>query len=607
MAVFAGSWHAIGENAPEFGAAREYDHGGVPMVVTHFEPHDLAIEILPGWERTSGLWLSLPEHPNVLRAVARCSGRLAMSRGRIEGAVTSSADAVLGAATRDSASAIEVTEPRSNTPMTALLLRFAAIDTILAEPYGDTDDRRKIDDFATWGLQLVDVAGVIARHVLRSEWHWLMNPLITLDRERQVRVGFLPVTHAATPVVDERHLVRFVGSSLERLWRCRKRGSSTRLGRVVARSVHARPRKRFATLSELRSALVRAGAYADTTRDGEVLEVWNLVERGYGRLALHDHAGALACFEQALAIDGTCTQAIYGRSEATDTRPSRSVVPWTPPPDEPPPPLLPWSTTRDEGQRFESEHRFREALRLYWQVEPASPDEVVALHLAISRCYVALTEWDQVVQSARKVVAIDPAHHEASSMIVHALVVMKRPHDALPITDAFVRAAPASGRAHYLRGRCQYALRQLHEARESFDRACTLEPTLVEALLLRREVDRSLGHVRATVGSQPAVMAIVPDRLAEIRPMLADGRVREAIALLRREAYRDDALAQMVLAGCLHHIRDLYNALTVYLRVEDVFPEYRHDAMLGRARVMTDLGRPDEAIALVDLASSTPA
>jgi hypothetical protein len=75
-----------------------------------------------------------------------------------------------------------------------------------------------------------------------------------------------------------------------------------------------------------------------------------------------------------------------------------------------------------------------------------------------------------------------------------------------------------------------FALRRFVEARDAFQRASGLP----EALLMRREVDRCMKELRATVGVDAPIQLVVPEHLAELRTLLVDGRLDAAIDFLRR-------------------------------------------------------------------------
>lgn len=63
---------------------------------------------------------------------------------------------------------------------------------------------------------------------------------------------------------------------------------------------------------------------------------------------------------------------------------------------------------------------------------------------------------------------------------------------ALSAADRWVAVSPARGLAHYVRGRCLVVLGRREEARDSFERAGSLQPRFLEAQVLRQELQRCL-------------------------------------------------------------------------------------------------------------------
>jgi tetratricopeptide (TPR) repeat protein len=149
---------------------------------------------------------------------------------------------------------------------------------------------------------------------------------------------------------------------------------------------------------------------------------------------------------------------------------------------------------------------------------------------------------------------------------------------------------PEDGASHHLRGKALLGLGRIDEARAAFDRACTLKPQLLEAMLLRGACDRAMTTAREATG----VAKPITDQLAELRDVLVDGRVVDAIQMLRRPAYDDDHTAQLLLAELLCSDDRHDDAFAIYDRLAT--PE----AHLGRARALIALDRPAEALAALD-------
>jgi hypothetical protein len=130
-------------------------------------------------------------------------------------------------------------------------------------------------------------------------------------------------------------------------------------------------------------------------------------------------------------------------------------------------------------------------------------------------------------------------------------------------------------------------LKRFVEAREAFDRACTLEPKRVEAMLLRHEADRMVRRIAGVVGVARPMHLDLPEHLASLRDPLAAGRVDEVIPIL--EAMPDDD-AQLVLAECFAYVQRYEEALVTYRRVGR-----RARATEGIVRALLFLDRAGEA------------
>jgi tetratricopeptide (TPR) repeat protein len=162
--------------------------------------------------------------------------------------------------------------------------------------------------------------------------------------------------------------------------------------------------------------------------------------------------------------------------------------------------------------------------------------------------------------------------------------------DALGQADQWLATEPDEPRAHHVRGKALLALGRLPDARAAFDRACTLRPQLLEAMVLRREVDRVMAATKASAGIANPMALSLPDHLADLRDVLVSGRIVDAIQLLRRPAYDDDTVAQLLLAELLCTDDRHDDALAIYDRIDS------DEARLGKARALLSLARPAEAL-----------
>jgi len=138
---------------------------------------------------------------------------------------------------------------------------------------------------------------------------------------------------------------------------------------------------------------------------------------------------------------------------------------------------------------------------MYMRPEPIIEDR--ASRVPVPRVFQHVYERlhpPQVVRSIEPAPPVGTPHEQ-----VEDLLHRRRYHDALDKVDSIVASAPDEPRAHHLRGKALLALGRLPDARAAFDRACTLQPKLLEAMLLRREVDR--GSIPA---DRPAASRVSP-------------------------------------------------------------------------------------------------
>ncbi len=166
---------------------------------------------------------------------------------------------------------------------------------------------------------------------------------------------------------------------------------------------------------------------------------------------------------------------------------------------------------------------------------------------------------------------------------------------ALPAHPA-LQLSPA--RASYLEGREHFLHRRLHEAQICFASAILLDPMMLEAQLLRREVDRTLARVRATTGTPNAMPIDVPAALRDVRELVVAGRIRDAIAALSTEAYAANVDAALFRARLLALDGQYALAASAYAAIDD--GPHVDEARLGLARVTIDRGKPDAALAILD-------
>ncbi len=167
---------------------------------------------------------------------------------------------------------------------------------------------------------------------------------------------------------------------------------------------------------------------------------------------------------------------------------------------------------------------------------------------------------------------------------------------ALGLADSMISRFPTSGLAHYRRGRCLFGLGRLLEAREVLERAQVLDPQLLDAMLLRREVDRALGKVRAVVGSAFPQQLAIPEHLPEVKAAMARGSIPDAVSWLEGHEIGDGE-ARLLLGQLLIGQERYLDAVRAFERVGG---EQAHVAHVGKARALAAMGRGEEALRLLD-------
>jgi tetratricopeptide (TPR) repeat protein len=168
---------------------------------------------------------------------------------------------------------------------------------------------------------------------------------------------------------------------------------------------------------------------------------------------------------------------------------------------------------------------------------------------------------------------------------------------APPLTPPIpIPMSPA--RVAYLEGRALFLQRKLHDARVCFASAILLDPMMLEAQLLRREVDRMLSRVRATTGTPTAMPIDTPASLREVRDIVVGGRIRDAIAVLSTDAYANNIDTPLFRARLLALDGQYARAASDFAAITD--GPHLAEARLGLARVTIDRGNPAGALAILN-------
>lgn len=552
----------------EFGGLREgRDRARAALVAMEFAPPGGSGGVV---ERLWQLWLALPKHPNVLEAVGENGD-------------------------------------------SQRLLRYAAIDWKYP-PITLSGDSNGAARLASWGVDLVRTCEFLSSCVHKDVLGWFTCPIGRIDLEGEVRLAFVPAKGDAAltarlppelidqwPRCDDRGLVFVIGQLLRDLVTFEDEALTLPVWKAIDRCLAKDPANRFATLKELLEAFVAAGGRRKPphgTRPPR--RVWNCVETGLGYLALGQPKKAVTWFEQAVEQERisrtTPTAKQAPNAQTLALRECRDEVIQRAEDVD----MLAWTEAEVRGSHFEQERRFYEALELYRRVRIEGAD-IVGLEIAIARCSFQLGDSGVASDYAQRVLQRVPRHQKALELRAHAQLRTRRYAEALDSANSWLAVSPDDGCAHLARGKSLLALGRVVDARDAFERASVRGPQLLEAMLLRRELDRLLKDVRAAAGTANASSINLPEHLAELRDVLVDGRNRDAIQMLQRPEYEGDVVAQLLLAGLLSFERVHSDALAIYDRISTLGDEHRHAALLGKADALLEMGCAEESLRLFEV------
>jgi tetratricopeptide (TPR) repeat protein len=546
--------------SPEFGSVF-YRHSSSALVM-EFRPTAHAES--PEWKDLRETWVGFPSHPNLLQA-----------RGF-----------------RDDE---------------WLLLRYAALDWHRAPLTADATDHERAT-FVAWGAQIIDVFELLATEVPKRSRGQLLRPFVKIDVGEAARVGFFPAIDrdleiskqlppeaiGATGRVDESAIVFAIGRLLLGVFPA----IDGQAREIIDRCLEDIPKKRYRTVERLREAWMRMGG-AQVVWEEEGPDSWSLAEEGVGWLALGNKSEARLKFDWSWEL-ARSQLAREGRLLLTSL-PSRSTSRSAAPPLEP---RYAWADVAERARRFEAERAFADALALYSDVRLDGTNDL-AINLAIARCQLALGVPGVALDYARRALAIDAQNVDALSIVSRAHLLRREPKDALGCADLWIAAHPQDASARYARGRALFALGRIEEARAAFDRACTLDPRMLEAMLLRREADRVMRRVRETVGTQPEIALDLPKHLSELRDAFAANRIADVLQVLGRPEYADDPVATLLRAQCLACEKRFDEAVTMFDRAATLSTEHERAAMIGKGHALLALDRVDEALASFDRACAS--
>jgi tetratricopeptide (TPR) repeat protein len=401
---------------------------------------------------------------------------------------------------------------------------------------------------ASLGLQVVSIYSHVIDAVGREDSRWFSNPLVKVDLEDDLRVAFLrPVER------NDRSLIVAVGLALDQL--VSYTSSSSTLARIISSCLYGDRTDSFLSLGAIERALLRA-ADGHRWRTHASSAAWRAIEQGIGFRSLRDRMGALQCLQRAVAISPSPI--------ATELRDIIATEPDDVVLDE----IPPWPLSN--------------------HCAPVIPEDP-KLEMPVPRVFENAYQAQQPtkVRSA-PIVALAPSASVDED--VERLLRKRAYRLALERIELWLVTAPDEPRAHHMRGKALLALGRLPDARAAFDRACTLRPQMLEAMLLRREVDRVMAATQASAGTANPMALSLPDHLADLRDVLVSGRIVDAIQLLRRPAYDDDTVAQLLLAELLCTDDRHDDAVAIYDRIDS------EEARLGKARALLVLARPADAL-----------
>lgn len=452
-------------------------------------------------------------------------------------------------------------------------LHYAAIDW----EWKPSSDASRL---AGWVEQLVSAFKAITE-LPRSDWHCFARPVAFIDVGGHVRLGFRPAPPPSGGF-DEQSFVQVVGRVLQGLCPDSDDEAMNRLLAIAASddSLH-----RFTTLEQLERACARALGRNELVRMADRRRSWESAERGLGFCWLQRWEDAYDAFVEARAIRpiplahwgiAVCEQRLKVVSSAA----------------------LWWRDAKKEIDALEAERDFAGALALYCRVH-VTETEAAEIHARHARCQLEAHDVGKALDHANRALDLDASRSDARQVRIRALIGRKAYAEALADADALLAAATHDATAHYLRGKVLVGLGRLAEARDAFDLAIALRPTMIEAMLLRREADRSLGKLGTSVGSQHVELAL-PESLEPLREILAAGRSKPIIEALSTPSLADDADAQLMLARFLGFAERHEDAIAIYDRYLD--SSHRRTALIGKAGALLDTGRIESALALFDVA-----
>lgn len=517
-------------------------------------------------------------------------------------------------------------EPIATSPTGELLLRYAAIDWTWRP--SSIKNERAVRQVATWGVELTRAFDFIMACVPAEERGWFTCPFVKIDINEDLRLGFLnpagsvelmrrvpPEALESFPAADSRSLVFAIGQLLLGLVEPTGNASQMPLGQVILRCLEPHPSQRFMSLRSLRDALVIVGGARKTPYEDDPASKLFEIALGYQQLDMPAHATALlkqaialapaAGLEQAAAelgfdleippyagqppTAGEIAEVVRTKEAlAAETRSSletRRLAAHKR--------TRNWRDVRATARMHVEAGRYGDALALYNTSVLADADAAEIL-LGTAECHLLASELGTAVDFAEQALARDPKTAQAHAILAEARFKRREFDKALAAVNLWTIALPEDGHAHYVGAKALLGLGRLAEAREACERAMEVAPKHLPAMMLRRQIDRTIQRVRAQAGKAQHAPIDLPEHLRDLRPLLVAGKTAEAIAVLEGPAYANDATAKLLRADLLAFTEQLEAAEAAYATLGGVA------AGVGRVLVLVKLGKPSDALAACD-------
>lgn len=570
----------------EFGPLEEYAAADGPLVAIPLKTPGIEDPDLDWGLWTT--WLDLPRHPRIFEALGHRDG--------------------------------------------ALMLRYAAIDWTWRPD--SIAGERTVRQAATWGIELTRMFDFAAACVPPEQLGWLACPFVKVDIVGDPKVGFFnpagstalmrrvaPEVLASFPATDVRALVFAIGQLLLHLVELAGKASETPLGHVIMRCLAPRPQDRFQTLAQLRDALAIVGGRRRSMSPYENPQAWELVQQAIGYALLEKPPRAASLLEKVKtaspqsvyvelakafgippskpAVDVTDYEERIRRAQATRKASeafaavAHAVAPKTELP-APAPRTRNWKEIRPVVRRHVEAGRYADAVALY-NTSILTDEDAPAILLGTAECHLLAREYGPAIDFAQQALARDAKTVQAHAVLAEAHLRRREFAQALDEIQLWTTAKPDEGHAHYVAAKVLLALGRLAEARDACDRAIELAPRHLPAMMLRRQIERSVRRVAAQAGTSHPAPIDLPAHLRELRPLLVAGKTAEVIAQLEKPEFAADDAARLLRAELLAFTEQLDAALAAYEAIGGL------TAGVGRTIVLVKLGRAAEALALCDL------